>query len=26
MSDLYDLEKNDIGIISDIILEKIKNK
>lgn len=26
MSDLYDLEKNDIGIISNIILEKIKNK
>lgn len=26
MSDLYDLERNDIGKISDIILEKLRNK
>ena len=26
MSDLYDLERNDIGILSDLILQMIKNK
>ena len=26
MSDLYDLERDDIGKISDIILEKLRNK
>lgn len=26
MSDLYDLERNDIGIISELILEQFRNK
>tara|TARA_Y100000592_G_C5227985_1_gene202522 strand:+ start:292 stop:510 length:219 start_codon:yes stop_codon:yes gene_type:complete len=26
MSELYDLERNDIGIVSDLILEKFMNK
>ena len=26
MSDLYDLERNDIGIISELILEHFRNK
>tara|TARA_B100000424_G_scaffold264475_1_gene252933 strand:- start:1198 stop:1428 length:231 start_codon:yes stop_codon:yes gene_type:complete len=26
MSELYDLERNDIGIVSELILEKFKNK
>lgn len=26
MSDLYDLERNDIGILSDLILEMLKSK
>ena len=26
MSELYDLERDDIGIVSDLILEKFRNK